>query len=83
MRAQEINPAKLAMLFRKEFQMCNVKKGETFLEENRVINSGLKTSRRKSLRLLDLLDNFFNNILAESIPIPYPGCRTEESAGVK
>ena len=29
MRAQEINPAKLAMLFRKEFQMCNVKEGET------------------------------------------------------
>jgi 2,5-dihydroxypyridine 5,6-dioxygenase len=29
MRAQEINPAKLAMLFRKQFEMCNVKRGET------------------------------------------------------
>ncbi len=29
MRPQEINPAKLAMLFRKEFQMCNVNQGET------------------------------------------------------
>jgi len=29
MRHQEINPAQLAMLFRKEFQMCNVKEGET------------------------------------------------------
>ena len=29
MRIQEMNPAKLAALFRKEFEMCNVKEGET------------------------------------------------------
>ncbi|MGB0629153.1 MAG: hypothetical protein ACPGRZ_00530 [Alphaproteobacteria bacterium] len=29
MRNQEINPAKLATLFRKQFEMCNVKQGET------------------------------------------------------
>ena len=29
MRVQEINPAKLAGLFREEFQLCNVKQGET------------------------------------------------------
>jgi 2,5-dihydroxypyridine 5,6-dioxygenase len=29
MRAQEVNPAKLAMLFREEFKLCNVKPGET------------------------------------------------------
>jgi 2,5-dihydroxypyridine 5,6-dioxygenase len=28
-RTQEVNPAKLAQLFRKQFQLCNVKKGET------------------------------------------------------
>ena len=26
---QEINPARLALLFRKEFELCNVQKGET------------------------------------------------------
>ena len=29
MRPQEVNPAKLAMLFRREFQLCNVTRGET------------------------------------------------------
>ncbi len=29
MRVQEMNPARLASLFRKEFEMCNVKEGET------------------------------------------------------
>lgn len=29
MRSQEINPAKLATLFRKEFELCNVAEGET------------------------------------------------------
>ena len=29
LRSQELNPAKLAMLFRKQFQRCNVKNGET------------------------------------------------------
>ena len=29
MRAQEMNPAKMAMLFRKQFEMCNVHEGET------------------------------------------------------
>ena len=29
MRAQDINPAILAMLFRKDFQMCNVNECET------------------------------------------------------
>ena len=28
-RAQEVNPAKLAQLYRKEFELCGVKKGET------------------------------------------------------
>jgi len=28
-RPQEVNPAKLAMLFRKQFELCQVKKGET------------------------------------------------------
>ena len=54
-----------------------------FLEEDLVISSGLKTSWRKSLTRPPFSDKCFNNILAESIPIPYPGCQTEESAGVK
>ena len=29
MRASEVNPAKLTTLFRKEFELCNVKRGET------------------------------------------------------
>jgi 2,5-dihydroxypyridine 5,6-dioxygenase len=29
MRVQELNPAKLALLFRKEFELCNVRRGET------------------------------------------------------
>ena len=29
MRNQEINPAKLASLFRRQFEMCNVSEGET------------------------------------------------------
>lgn len=28
-RAQEVNPAKLALLFRKQFELCNVARGET------------------------------------------------------
>ncbi len=28
-RPQELNPAKLAMLYRKQFELCNVKRGET------------------------------------------------------
>src|SRR2546425_12107747 len=28
-RAQEVNPAKLVQLYRKEFELCRVKKGET------------------------------------------------------
>src|SRR5438045_5620704 len=28
-RAQEVNPAKLVQLYRKEFELCQVKKGET------------------------------------------------------
>lgn len=28
-RAQEVNPAKLALLYRKQFELCNVKQGET------------------------------------------------------
>jgi 1-hydroxy-2-naphthoate dioxygenase len=28
MRVQEMNPARLTSLFRKEFEMCNVKEGE-------------------------------------------------------
>src|ERR1700716_1303153 len=28
-RAQEVNPAKLVQLYRKEFELCGVKKGET------------------------------------------------------
>ena len=28
-RAQEVNPAKLAQLYRKEFELCGVKKSET------------------------------------------------------
>src|SRR5260221_10895979 len=28
-RAQEVNPAKLVQLYRREFQLCQVKKGET------------------------------------------------------
>ena len=28
-RAQEVNPAKLAQLYRREFELCQVKKGET------------------------------------------------------
>ncbi|MEI9924115.1 MAG: hypothetical protein WDN50_11845 [Bradyrhizobium sp.] len=29
LRSQELNPARLTMLFRKQFQRCNVKNGET------------------------------------------------------
>ena len=29
MRANEVNPAKMTTLFRKEFELCNVKRGET------------------------------------------------------
>jgi 2,5-dihydroxypyridine 5,6-dioxygenase len=29
LRVQEVNPAKLASLFRKQFELCNVKRGET------------------------------------------------------
>lgn len=29
MLPQQVNPAKMAMLFRKEFELCNVQKGET------------------------------------------------------
>jgi 2,5-dihydroxypyridine 5,6-dioxygenase len=29
LRPQELNPAKLAMLFKKQFELCNVKRGET------------------------------------------------------
>ena len=28
-RAQEVNPAKLAQLYRREFQLCQVRQGET------------------------------------------------------
>ena len=28
-RAQEVNPAKLAQLYRREFQLCQARKGET------------------------------------------------------
>ncbi|HET9350700.1 MAG TPA: hypothetical protein VFO02_05140, partial [Burkholderiales bacterium] len=28
---QELNPAKLALLYRREFEMCQVKKGETIV----------------------------------------------------
>src|SRR4249920_877587 len=29
LRVQEVNPAKLAMLYRKQFELCKVKRGET------------------------------------------------------
>lgn len=31
MRPQEVNPAKLTVLFQKQFELCNVKKGETVM----------------------------------------------------
>jgi 2,5-dihydroxypyridine 5,6-dioxygenase len=29
LRVQEVNPAKLAMLYRRQFELCKVKQGET------------------------------------------------------
>ena len=46
---QELNPAKLALLYRREFEMCQVKKGETIVAVSDLA-TGASTCRRRSPR---------------------------------
>ena len=47
---QELNPAKLALLFRRQLELCNVKKGET-IKRGQVIGKAGQTGNVSSPQL--------------------------------
>ena len=57
-RVQELNPARLGILFKKEFELCNVQQGETVMllsdlaTRREYIEAALRRGRRPGRRRL-------------------------------